>query len=114
MASVGEVTIEPAEYAKYLAAAYKQEKISGKPRNLIGMAKELPVAEMEKLMLGNITVDSNDLHELASRRALEVKEYLVKAGPVESEHIYIVAAGAPKPEQEKLKRARVDFAPGTK
>lgn len=114
VAAVGEVTIEPAEYARYLTAAYKQEKIPGKPRNLIGMAKDLPVAEMEKLMLGNITVDSNDLHELASRRALEVKEYLVKAGPVESERIYIVAAGAPKPEQEKLKRARVDFALGTK
>lgn len=114
VASVDEVAIEAAEYAKYLTAAYKREKIPGKPRNLIGMAKELPVPEMEKLMLGNIAVSSNDLHELANRRALEAKEYLVKTGPVESERIYIVAAGAPKPEQEKLKSARVDFTLGAK
>ena len=42
--------IEPAEYAKYLKLAYKEEKFP-KPRNVIGMAKDLPVPEMEKLML---------------------------------------------------------------
>lgn len=114
VASVDEVAISPAEYAKYLAAAYKQEKIPGKPRNFIGMTKAQPMAEMEKLMLGHITVDSSKLQELANRRAQQAKEYLVRNGPIESERIFIVAAGAPGPEQEKYKLARTDFVLGTK
>jgi len=114
VASVEEVTIKPEEYPKYLAAAYGQEKISDKPRYFIGLAKKLPVAEMEALMLANIKVSDEDLRELASRRALGTKDYLVKAGPVESERIYIVAPQTPKPEQEKLKQSRVDFNLGAR
>ena len=114
MASVDEVTIAPDEYPKYLAAAYGLEKIPNKPRYFIGLAKKLPVAQMEALMLANIKVSDEDLHELANRRALDAKDYLIKAGPVESERIYIVAPQAPKPEQEKLKESRVDFNLGAR
>ena len=38
------------EYAKYLKAAYGEENFP-KPRNLVGLAVDLPVAEMEKLMM---------------------------------------------------------------
>jgi hypothetical protein len=113
-ASLDEVTIAPDEYAKYLAAAYSQEKIPNKPRYFIGLAKKLPAAEMGALMLANIKVSDEDLHDLANRRALDAKDYLIKAGPVESERIYIVAPQAPKPEQEKLKQSRVDFNLGTR
>lgn len=114
VASVEEVTITPDEYPKYLAAAYGQEKIPNKPRYFIGLAKKLPVGDMEALMLANIKVSDEDLRELANRRALGTKDYLVKAGPVESERIYIVAPQAPKPEQEKLKQSRVDFNLGAR
>jgi hypothetical protein len=114
VASVDEVTIAPDEYPKYLTAAYSQEKIPNKPRYFIGLAKKVPVAEMEVLMLANIRVSDEDLRELANRRALDVKDYLVKARPVESERIFIVAPGAPKPEDEKLKQSRVDFSLGTR
>lgn len=114
VASLDEVTIAPGEYLKYLAAAYGQENIPNKPRHFIGLAKKLPVAQMEALMLANIKVSDEDLPELANRRALDVKDYLVKAGPVESERIYIVAPQAPKPEQEKLKQSRVDFNLGVR
>lgn len=114
VASVEEATITPEEYPKYLATAYGQEKIPDKPRYFIGLAKKLPVAEMEALILANIKVSDEDLRELANRRALGTKDYLVKAGPVESERIYIVAPQAPKPEQEKLKQSRVDFNLGAR
>lgn len=113
-ASVDEVTIAPGEYPKYLAAAYGEEKIPDKPRYFIGLAKKLPVPEMEALMLANIKVSEEDLGELANRRAQDVKDYLIKAGPVESERIYIVAPQATKPEQEKLKQSRVDFNLGAR
>jgi hypothetical protein len=114
VASVEEMTITPEEYPKYLAAAYGQEKIPDKPRYFIGLAKKLPVAEMEALIIANIKVSDEDLRELANRRALGTKDFLVKAGPVESERIYIVAPQAPKPEQEKLKQSRVDFNLGAR
>jgi hypothetical protein len=108
------VTIAADEYQKYLAAAYDQEKLSGKPRNLIGLAKKLPVAEMEALMLAHIKVDEDDLRGLANRRALDVKDYLVKTAAVESERIYIVAPPQVKAGEDKLPQSRVDFSLGAK
>ncbi|WP_304795954.1 DUF748 domain-containing protein [Lacisediminimonas sp.] len=108
------VNIAADEYPKYLAAAYDQEKIPGKPRNLIGLAKKLPVAEMEALMLAHIKVDEEDLRGLANRRALDVKDYLVKTTAVESERIYIVAPRQVKAGEDKLPQSRVDFSLGAK
>ncbi len=52
---VDEIKVEPAEYERYLKKAYKAEKFA-KPKNIIGLAKDLPVPEMEKLMITNIEV----------------------------------------------------------
>ena len=61
---------------KYLALAYKEEKFP-KPRNFIGMAKELPAPEMEKLMMTHIQVTDGDLRQLAVERAARVRDALV-------------------------------------
>ncbi|MEN6587712.1 MAG: DUF748 domain-containing protein, partial [Sulfuricella sp.] len=118
VAEIDQVKVEPAEYAKYLAKAYKQEKIPNKPRNLVGFAKDLPVADMEKLMLAHFQVDEDDLHDLANHRALEAKEYLINDGKVEPERIFIVSRLAAKSGQEKdaakSKRSRVDFSLGAR
>jgi uncharacterized protein involved in outer membrane biogenesis len=106
---VDEVKIEKEEYPKYLKMAYKQEKFP-KPRNFIGMAKDLPPAEMEKLMLTHIEVKNDDLRLLASQRALRVKDYILKANQVEPERIFLVEPKSLSPEKkEKLKDSRVDF-----
>ena len=57
---VDDVKIEPAEYAQYLKMAYKQEKFP-KPKNFIGIAKDIPAPEMEKLMLTHTEVKEEDL-----------------------------------------------------
>ncbi len=44
------VKVSPQEYPKYLEAVYKRASFK-KPRNMIGLAKSLPPAEMEKLLL---------------------------------------------------------------
>jgi hypothetical protein len=108
--SAGNVTLSDSEYAKYLRAAYSDADIK-KPRNFIGMAKKLPVPEMEKLLLAHIHVTGNDIRELANRRALTVKDYLVHEGKVPQQRIFIVApkvtaAGI----KDKSKASRVDFA----
>ncbi|MBS3917788.1 MAG: DUF748 domain-containing protein [Deltaproteobacteria bacterium] len=104
-----EVKIEKAEYDKYLKMAYKEEKFP-KPRNVLGMAKDIPVPEMEKLILTHLEIKDGDLRNLASQRAMKVKEAIVKSGPVEPERIFILEPKSLTPEKkEKIKDSRVDF-----
>jgi len=107
--SVDEITVEPAEYEKYLRKAYKAEKFA-KPKNIIGLAKDLPVPEMEKLMITNIEVTNDDLRQLASRRAQEVRGAILKAGNVEPSRVFVLDPKTLGPEKkEKVKDSRVDF-----
>jgi hypothetical protein len=107
--SVDEIRVEPAEYPKYLKAAYKEEKFP-KPRNIIGMAKDLPVPEMEKLMITHIAIKEDDLRQLASQRALAVKDHILKSNQVEPERIFLIEPKTIPPEKkEKVADSRVDF-----
>lgn len=106
---VDDMKIEPAERDRYLKMAYDAETFP-KPRNIIGMAKSLPPAEMEKLMLTNIEVRDEDLRLLASRRANAVRDVLLKSGDVTPDRIFIVEPKSLTPQKkEKLKDSRVDF-----
>jgi hypothetical protein len=106
---VDDVKIEPSEYEKYLKMAYKEEKFP-KPKNILGMAKDLPAPEMEKLMLTHIEIKEGDLRNLASQRAMKVKDAILKSGQVEPERIFILEPKSLAPEKkEKLKDSRVDF-----
>jgi hypothetical protein len=106
---VDDVRIEPSEYAGYLKRAYREEKFP-KPRNIIGMAKDIPVPEMEKLMLAHTDVTDGDLRALASQRAMRVKDEILKSGQVEPERVFIVEPKSLEPEKkEKVKDSRVDF-----
>ena len=106
---VDEVKIEQNEYPKYLKMAYKVEKFP-KPRNIIGMAKDIPVPEMEKLMLTHTEIKDDDLRSLAAQRARTVQDYILKSKQVEPERIFLVEPKALQPEKkEKLRDSRVDF-----
>lgn len=106
---VDDVKIEPAEYEKYLKMAYKAEKFP-KPKNFIGMAKDIPVSEMEKLMLTHTEVKEGDLRALASQRAMKVQDVILKSGKVEPERVFILEPKSLAPEKkEKIKASRVDF-----
>lgn len=105
-----DVTVDPGEYAKYLARAYKAEKFP-KPRNLIGLTKSLPPEEMEKLMLANAPAGDAELKTLADNRAMAVKRYLEQEGKVANERMFLTA---PKLSAEGIKDGgkpnRVEFA----
>jgi hypothetical protein len=106
---VDDIKIEPPEYEKYLKMAYKEEKFP-KPKNVIGMAKDLPAPEMEKLMLTYIEVKEGDLRTLASQRAMKVKDAILKSGQVEPERVFLLEPKSLAPEKkEKVKDSRVDF-----
>ena len=106
---VDEVKIEPPEYEKYLKMAYKAEKFP-KPKNFIGMTKDIPVPEMEKLMLTHTEVNEGDLRTLASQRAMKVEDVILKSGKVEPGRVFVLEPKSLAPEKkEKAKASRVDF-----
>jgi hypothetical protein len=110
--SVDDVQVDKAEYERYLKAAYGDESFP-KPRNVIGLAKDLPVAEMESLMLKNAQATDDDLRNLANRRAQTVQERLLASGQVTGDRLSIVGAkpvSSEEKEKAKAKLSRVDFS----
>lgn len=110
-ASSGDVTLAESEYNTYLARAYRQARFP-KPRNLIGLAKDLPPAEMEKLMLANQTVTDEDLRTLATARAQATQSWLVEQGQVPLGRIFLlpVKVNDGTGNAAEAARNRVDFS----
>lgn len=81
------MVIQPAEYSRYLKAVYLKEKFP-KPRNMIGMIKDLPDTEMKKLIIANTKVTDQELQQLAAQRAAAVRQYLISKGKLESQRIF--------------------------
>ena len=101
------VQLSATEYPVYLQRAYKEAKFP-KPRNFIGMQKELPLEEMEKLMLANQQVSDADVEQLALQRAQNVQSWLVDQGKVPAARVFLVE---PKADAgDKGKNSRVDFS----
>ncbi len=108
--SLDNVVVDAAEYPGYLKRAYREEKFP-KPRNAAGMLKDLPVPEMEKLMLAHIQVTDDDLRLLARRRAQAAKDSLLAAKQVEPERIFLLEPKPLSPEKKEAQRdSRVEFA----
>ena len=75
--ATGEVApVTDAEYPDLLTAVYKRADIT-KPRNLVGLAKDLPVKEMEDLLLASIPATEESMRQLAVERAAKVRDYLL-------------------------------------
>ncbi|HCY64859.1 MAG TPA: hypothetical protein DHV59_18975 [Oxalobacteraceae bacterium] len=107
----GRVEVRPEEYQALLARVYKDENFP-KPRNLIGLQKDLPVTEMEKLMIANTKIEADDLVALGNRRAQAVKEWLLKNGQIPGERIFILATktGTEEAKDKGPGPSRVDFS----
>ena len=105
----GRVHIDAAEYPALLSRVYKDEKFP-KPRNLIGLAKDLPVPEMEKLILANTTVSDEDLRLLAQQRAQAAKNWLLEKGQVPADRVFLLAPREGNEDKAKAKASRVDFS----
>jgi len=97
-----------------LKRVYRKETFP-KPRNLIGFPKDLPVPEMENLILSHTKVTDDDLRQLGLRRARVVADAILKTGKVTSDRVFVLEpnlkskAGESDPA-EKAKMSRVDFS----
>ena len=83
-------TITEADRARAIEKIYAAAKFA-KPRNVIGIAKALPSAEMEKLILANTVITDDDLRSLALRRESAVHAYLANVDHVAPDRIFSVA-----------------------
>jgi hypothetical protein len=86
--SLQDVNLEPKEYEKFLELAYEEEKFD-KPKNVIGFTKDLPVPEMEQLMLANINAGDDELRKLALQRAKAARDWLVEKGSISIDRVFI-------------------------
>lgn len=68
--------ISPEEYPTLLTSVYRRSAVP-KPRNALGLVKDLPPAEMEALLLAALSVDASDMRDLAQARAQQVREALM-------------------------------------
>lgn len=105
--AVREAEVSGEEYATYLQRVYKDAKFP-KPRNLVGMQKDLPVEEMEKLLLANYPAGDENLQRLAERRAENVQVWLIEQGKVPPERLFLLPAKVGG--DDKGKGNRVDFS----
>ena len=71
---------------------YDDTQLPDKPRNIVGMAKALPTAEMETMLLAAMPVDAAAAVQLAQQRGRTVGEALMSKG-LGSERLFI---GEPK------------------
>ncbi|MEJ1169826.1 DUF748 domain-containing protein [Variovorax sp. CCNWLW235] len=94
--------VTDAEYPELLTAVYKRADIT-KPRNMVGLARDLPVKEMENLLITSIPVDEESMRQLAVERGAVVRDYLL-AQKLPSERLFLGAV--------KTKAGGADWKPG--
>lgn len=89
------MAVTDAEYPELLKRLYRRADIPGKPRNAIGFLRDLPVAEMESLLMARIDVDEDAMRRLAVQRGVAVKDYLAgKSLPAERLFLGAARTGA--------------------
>jgi hypothetical protein len=73
-----------------LKTLYKQTRLPDKPRNLVGMAKDLPDAEMEEMLRKNVPVNDEAMRQEALSRAIAVRDALIAKG-IPSDRLFLAA-----------------------
>ena len=111
-AAAPEAEVNAADYPRLLRSVYRQAKFP-KPRNFLGFTKDLPNAEMEKLLLANIPVHEPELQQLAQARAAAVQAFLEQQKTELAPRLFLKSAAIEKPPGKKGEPAsRVEFGIG--
>jgi len=108
VAALAPATLSAGEYPVLLKLVYKRADFP-KPRNLIGLAKDLPVPEMEALLLANLSATESAMQALAVKRGVVVRDYLASL-KLPLERLFLGAAKAVPPEAKWQPRAELNLA----
>lgn len=65
---------------RLLLVVYKASSLPNRPRNLVGMLKEVPAAEMQAMLAASHEVSEEALRQLALERAVVVRDALIAKG----------------------------------
>ena len=103
--SLDDIEVGEAEYPELLKKAYRAGDFE-KPTNFIGMVKDVPLADMEALILANTELGEDELRALAQQRAQTVRDWLVGEGQVASERIFVLEAKA----EARAEKGQVQFS----
>jgi len=100
--------VAAAEEAALLKAVYARADIK-KPRNVLGMAKDLPDNEMRTLLQAHVPVPDNAMRELALARAVVVRDYLA-AQELPLKRLFLGAPAQPSAGPDWKPQARLELA----
>lgn len=90
-----------------LRSVYRRSDIT-KPRNLVGLTKDIAVADMEALLLANLSANEDDIRNLALQRAVTVKEYLA-GKKLAAERLFLGAVKTGGPASEAKPQAELEI-----
>ena len=96
------------EAPNLLKEVYKRSDIT-KPRNLVGLAKDLPDKDMEALLLANATVNEDSVGALALSRGVAVRDYLASR-QIPTDRLFLGAAKTETPTASWKPRADLSLA----
>lgn len=99
--------VAAAEYPALLKEVYRRADMP-KPRNLVGLAKELTAPEMEALLLAHQSATEATATELATQRGQAIRAYLV-AQNLPAERIFVAAPKAGKQPNKWTPRAELSL-----
>lgn len=92
-----------AEREALLRRLYADTRLPDKPRNVLGLAKELPPADMAARLKAAMVVSDEEVRELAVRRGMAVRDALLTKG-LPAERLFLAApqwrAAASTPEAQ--------------
>ncbi|MEL4178986.1 DUF748 domain-containing protein [Roseateles sp. PN1] len=88
--AAAELMLSEAERNRLLKVVYEATKLPNKPRNMLGFAKDISVAEMRSLMLASYTVNEETAHALSLARGVAVRDGLIAKG-LPNQRIFVAA-----------------------
>ncbi|PJI95946.1 uncharacterized protein involved in outer membrane biogenesis [Acidovorax sp. 69] len=97
--------VSAAEYPALLKEVYRRADMP-KPRNLVGLAKDLTVTEMEALLLAHQSATEATAAELATQRGQAIRAYLVSQN-LPAERLFVAAPKAGKQADKWTPRAEL-------
>jgi hypothetical protein len=92
------VTVSAQEYPAMLRKVYRRGNFP-KPLNMIGMTKDIPVPDMEALILAHLDASQAAMQALALKRGVVVRDYLASL-KLPPERLFLGAAKAVSPEAQ--------------
>lgn len=101
-------SFDATEASVLLKEVYKRADIT-KPRNVLGLVKEIAESDMETLLLTNIHLDAEAMYELAQERSAVVKDYLLTQ-QLSEDRLFLGAAQVVQPKGDWTPSASLSLA----